>query len=249
MGVARFLVLLVLVVAQAACQPDPSPATIELYQPGPVERILFPEKRHTPPSTIRPRRHVPIPTGALETVSIKLSRGGCFGTCPIYKVELRGDGQAIYEGGCFTLVPGRRVYKVSPEAVAKLVERFRAADFWSLEPSYRAQITDSPTYWVTLSIGGQTRTVEDYIGKSVGMPPEVAELEAAIDDAAGSPRWTIGDDRTITDLAAGGFQFKSAEGARMLALARWQGRYELAQGLKARGAPEPSPNAGLICDR
>jgi hypothetical protein len=199
------------------------------------------------PAVVRARHHTLLPVAPLATVVIRLERDACFGTCPVYSVELRGTGDAIYEGGCFTMVPGRRTERIDPRVIAELMEQFRKADFWSLQPAYRAQITDSPTNRVTLTIGGQTKTVEDYVGKMVGMPPEVTALEDAIDRATGSARWTVSDEPTLQKLEAEGLRFDSREGARMLALARLNRREDLARFLAARGAPESPPTAGLIC--
>src|SRR3569833_3749029 len=58
----------------------------------------------------RPRRHVAPPTPPLEKVHIGLERSGCYGTCPGYRVELFGDGTAIYEGTGYVDVLGRHRY-------------------------------------------------------------------------------------------------------------------------------------------
>lgn len=232
----------------AGCAPPPSDVpSIKPYRPGFFERALFPNKAPKRAKVVHPRRHVPVPQGPLETVLVRLERTVCFGTCPAYSVELRGTGEVVYQGGCFTMVPGRHVKQVDPQVVAALVEQFRNTDFWSLREVYRAQITDHPTYRVTLSIDGQTKTVEDYVGEAMGMPPEVSDLETAIDMAAGSARWISGDEPTLRALEASGVRFDTKEGARMLALAREHQREDIARFLLVRGAPESGPNAASTC--
>jgi hypothetical protein len=137
----------------------------------------------------RPNGHVGMPRGPLASVRIKLERTACFGTCPVYSVELRGDGAVVYQGYNFVAVCGRQKYRIPPADVAKLVETARQMDFWSLDRQYRSRVTDNPTQFVSLTIGGQTKVVEDYVGESVGMPPAVTALEVAIDRAAGIDRW------------------------------------------------------------
>ncbi len=126
----------------------------------------------------------PIPAGGLRTVHIKLERGQCFGTCPAYSVEIDGDGKVEYHGDEFVLAKGHRTQTISLAAVASLLDKFRAADFWSLRPQYVARMTDNSHYRVTLTIGGQTKSVIDYVGREVGMPASVTELEDEIDRVA-----------------------------------------------------------------
>lgn len=49
---------------------------------------------------------------ALETISYEA--GPCFGACPIYKVTVRSDGTATFEGINFTAVRGVRQFRVTP---------------------------------------------------------------------------------------------------------------------------------------
>lgn len=114
-------------------------------------------------------------------VTISLSRSICYGFCPSYRVTIHGDGTVRYIGQCFVAVRGIHDYQVPAADVAKLVEEFEAANFFSLRDSYRAHITDNPTYTLTLTIGVRTKTVSDYVGKMDGMPEIVTTLENAVD--------------------------------------------------------------------
>jgi hypothetical protein len=134
-----------------------------------------------------------VPAGNLQTVHIKLERGPCLGRCPVYSVEIDGNGKVEYKGDQFVLVKGRRTRTIAPSDVAALLDKFRAADFWSLRPAYAASVTDIPEYRITLTIGEQTKSVVDYLGGDVGMPRRVGELETDIDRLAGTERW-VGPD-------------------------------------------------------
>src|SRR5262245_47990403 len=39
-----------------------------------------------------------------NSIKIVLSRTGCYGTCPSYKVEVHGDGAVLYDGGSFVAI-------------------------------------------------------------------------------------------------------------------------------------------------
>lgn len=193
-----------------------------------------------PPPTV----HVPVPLGPLESVQITLDRSGCYGTCPIYDVTIRGDGTVAYSGGSFVLVEGEHRAATSKATVQCLLDAFRAADFWSFAPNYEAPITDSATYKLKLSIGGQQKEVVDYVGEAIGMPKAVTELERLV-DAAASTSFVRGDQSTIAVLEAENFDFHSAEAGTLLVRAVQYAPDEVVLGLLAKGSPvdarEPSP--------
>ena len=52
--------------------------------------------------------------------------------------------------------------------------------------------TDFPTYVISVSFDGKTKSVTDYIGAEIGMPQGVTDLEDAIDRTAHTEKWTTG---------------------------------------------------------
>ncbi|UHQ22867.1 DUF6438 domain-containing protein [Lysobacter sp. 5GHs7-4] len=167
----------------------------------------------------RPQQRRPLPVVPLDQVRIVLTRGPCFGDCPSYRVELRGDGQAVYEGSAFVDVEGRHAYRVPPERVAALVDSLRAKDLWSLRTGYRARITDNPTYVLSLTLGDQTHVIEDYVGERAGMPRAVSAFEREVDEAARSQMWLQLTPEAVQRLKSEGFDFASTAGADLLARA------------------------------
>lgn len=167
----------------------------------------------------RPERQVALPEVPLQDVRIVLKRTGCFGTCPSYRVEVRGDGQVTYEGQGFVDVEGRHVFHVPPADVAALVESARGKDLWSLRPRYFYPITDNPSYSITLDMGGQVHGIDDYVGEEVGMPHAVSEFEGDVDRLSRALNWVhLGTD-AVSALEDEGFDFDSPAGASLLARA------------------------------
>lgn len=174
-----------------------------------------------------------------SNLRISLARSACFGDCPDYSVTIDGKGEVLFttlspalEGaseahrrfgpGRGVLLPGEHRASINRATLDALIERFRAAHFFGLEPEYRAMITDNPTYVLQFETGDRRWTVTDYVGQHVGMPPVVTELEEAIDRAAGTARWVAGDESSIAALRKEGFDFgsqRAAELAAYLALA------------------------------
>jgi ankyrin repeat protein len=163
-----------------------------------------------------------------DRLSIVLERTGCFGNCPHYRVEIRGDGTVSFETNDFepdstprlspigVLVPGKHVSRISRSEVDSLVEHFRSARFFGLKDRYEASITDNPYYTLTFRAGSRSKTVVDYVGHQVGMPEAVTRLEDEVDRVAGTARWIRGDGGAVETLTAEGFDFSSPAAARML---------------------------------
>jgi hypothetical protein len=117
---------------------------------------------------------------------IRLERGACFGTCPAYSVEVDADGAVVFRGDRFVTCLGERRWGISRRAVVRLVAAADRADLFALKDEYRSRITDQPQYRIELTRRGRTKRLTDYVGRSVGMPATVTELEHAVDEIAGT---------------------------------------------------------------
>lgn len=163
-----------------------------------------------------PRVHRPLPAVPLDKIRIALSRSGCFGTCPAYSVEIRGTGEATYTGQAFVDIVGSHTYPVPTKDVEELVESVRAADLWSLRSGYHAQITDQPTYTLTLDMGGEVHSIEDYAGRLSGMPRAVSEFEEQVDRVGRTKDWISLSGEALDALRAEHFDFYSSAAGELL---------------------------------
>jgi hypothetical protein len=128
-----------------------------------------------------------------NTLRMTLTRTSCFGSCPDYSVEVRGDGRIIYEGNRCVAVNGHHDGWIPASRVEELFEEFRRADFFSLRSGYFELSTDLPTYVITLKYDRVSKTVTDYGGRRAGMPEAVTHLENAIDEIAQTDAWVRGE--------------------------------------------------------
>lgn len=172
-----------------------------------------------------------------KEISIQLSRSGCLGSCPSYSIAVRGDGEVVYHGDHFVSIPGTYTSHITDSAVSTLLEKFRAANFPGLENSYRAGITDSPTYSLQLKLGPKTKVVEDHIGAWVGMPAVVTELEDAVDKAADSARWVSSGPGTLAAMEQAGIAINSVQSGQILRTAVLSGDLMTVRSLISAGAP------------
>lgn len=166
-----------------------------------------------------PARHRPLPTVALDQVTIALERTACFGTCPDYRVRIHGDGTVEYQGSGFVDVLGTHVYRIPKEQVDALVAKLRQADLWSMDRSYRAMTTDNPTYELTLRMGDQVHAIEDYVGTAMGMPHAVRDFEEEVDRVGRTSEWKNLSMAAVDQLQREGFDFRSRAAADLLARA------------------------------
>lgn len=146
-----------------------------------------------------PAETPPVTPPAANNVEIRLERGVCFGFCPAYTVTISGDGQVRYNGARFVNVVGERSAAIPREDVARLVARFDEIGFDRLNDAYRANVTDLPTYRVSITRNGRTKTIVDYGGVGAGMPRSVRDLQVEIDRVAGTAQWVLRDGQPVRD--------------------------------------------------
>jgi hypothetical protein len=153
----------------------------------------------------------------LGDVEITLRRGPCQCCCPIYTVNVHGDGRVVFTAGSIgVLLPGTHEDRIAPEAVAALLERFLKAGFFKLRSSYLApESSDLPRYVLTVDTGQRHKSVADQMGAGAGMPKVVTELERAVDEAAGTARWLRGRAGLMAWLEGQNFDFQSPDAARL----------------------------------
>jgi len=163
---------------------------------------------------------VPFPS-VDDTTSLRvtLERSPCFGDCPIYKVEIHGDGSVFYKGEGLVAISGRHRATIPKESVDRLVAAFREARFFSLLDSYSTRSSDGSTQTVSISFDGHTKTVVDYYGREAGMPEKALALEDLVDVIAGTDRWVKGDADSIAELRAEGWDFSATDEEHQKAVA------------------------------
>lgn len=186
-----------------------------------------------------PRSHVAPPAGdpALMTLSLT-SR---FGSFKAYHVELHGDGTAIYASEDPDDPMGPQTYSLAPADVQGLIKAAGAADFWSLRDLYR----DAPDYFssslqqYSLTLGGKTKSVTDYITGRSGTPSALSTFNARIQAVAKVSFWRYPTLETVAQLKRNGFDFTSARGGHLLQnfTGNLQVKDEVLSELMADGAP------------
>jgi hypothetical protein len=127
-----------------------------------------------------------------------LERTECYGFCPAYRVEIRGDGTVVYDGRRFVRVTGKQTSRAPAEKVAALFEHFERAGFTAMDAEYTYPVTDNPTATLTFTVNGKAKSVRDYppchkesVNAAAPPPPELCALEKEVDEVAGTRQWTV----------------------------------------------------------
>jgi len=142
----------------------------------------------------------PVEAPAAEgPVLITLQRSACYGFCPVYRVTISGEGEVVFTGQAFVNVVGERRANIPRADVQRLLQRFDEVNFDSLRDAYRAQVSDLPTYTVTLERNGQRKSVVDYGGVSAGMPRAIRDLQDEIDRVANTSQWVLRNGQPVRD--------------------------------------------------
>ena len=117
----------------------------------------------------------------------------CFGSCPQYDVHVFRDGKVTWNGEAGVERQGHAEIRIDAAKANELIERFRTVEFWSLCDKYSVGVTDLPTDWVEVQLGGKVKKVSDY---GATAPELVRTLLAAVEQAADSHQWVHSDPKT-----------------------------------------------------
>ena len=128
---------------------------------------------------------------------ITLERTACFGTCPIYKLEIFADGQVVYEGKDFVRRKGKVQGRMTKAAVQQLVREFNRINYMSLDDEYISEgpncpewWTDSPSAVTSINWKGRKKTIRHYHGcRGAKVLDQLTALETKIDQLANTKRW------------------------------------------------------------
>lgn len=128
---------------------------------------------------------------------ITLERTACFGTCPIYKLEIFADGKVVYEGRDFVKRKGKAQGRITKAQVQQLVREFNRINYLSLDDEYVSEGPGCPEWWTDSSSAvtsinwkGRNKTIRHYHGcRGAKVLHQLTALENTIDQVANTKRW------------------------------------------------------------
>lgn len=118
---------------------------------------------------------------------IRLSRAACFGTCPVYSVQIFADGRVVYEGQRNVLNVGKFSSSLE-EAKAKLLfEELKQLNWSSYPDSYPIDNVDFPQF----KLEYQSQDLNKSIKANSNAAPELLELAKQIDLISAKLNYTL----------------------------------------------------------
>jgi len=124
----------------------------------------------------------------IDTV-FKLSRGACFGNCPVYNFTILNDGTVIWEGVKNTAKLGMHIAKLDQQKINELQLQARLIlnkGFKSFYPEKKHEIIpDFPT--AVYNFFDQTQSKKIVVNNSA--PKQISELREKIETWLGNTEW------------------------------------------------------------
>jgi hypothetical protein len=118
-----------------------------------------------------------------NTLTMTLRRLGCYGTCPVYRLDIHGDGTVRYKGTRCVATTGERETHIPVDRVRRLYDAFLKAEFFWTFDNYKT-IIDGGGDEVIIAFDDHKKSVW-----GMAMPIEIAQLKEAIDKAADVKQW------------------------------------------------------------
>lgn len=124
---------------------------------------------------------------ALPFTRISFERTGCYGTCPVYRVDFHRDGRAELEGREHAPHPGEWQGTLGAHGFGLMSLLLERMPLSVLRDSYAAPWTDDETVVLEVELAdGSVRSVRDYGRQS---PPELQALFALIESHVDRIDW------------------------------------------------------------
>ena len=122
-----------------------------------------------------------------EEKIIEMTKGPCYGRCPVFTISIYDNKMAAYRGKQFTERKGLWVKKLEKEEYNKLTTAFKNANLWQFNDMYKGQVPDLQTVTIAYTEGERSKSVK---GKD-GRPETILNLEEMLDNLANSTGWEL----------------------------------------------------------
>jgi len=116
---------------------------------------------------------------------VGLQKGACFGSCPVYTLEIDKTGMAQFDGQRFTDKIGKHQLLLDKAQLQKIANAFNTAALESFKSEYKSNSSDLPEINLSFKNTGIDKTI---IGKD-NRPEEVLALQTMLEEIVESEGW------------------------------------------------------------
>jgi hypothetical protein len=110
--------------------------------------------------------------------SVMMGRGACYGTCPVYTIEVFENGTMIYNGKNFVDKLGFYEKKISPKDAVDFIKKFNSLRPDTLAQSFEMRIPDLPTVYYFINYTDSVK----HIFNADGGPIELKNFAKTFED-------------------------------------------------------------------
>jgi hypothetical protein len=124
---------------------------------------------------------------------ITLERQPCFGTCPVYLINVFRDGTVIYLGINHVAVTGVHISQIEPSEVEWLVQEMELSGYFGWNDEYTQMlVTDQPYAITSITTDDESKRIVRYDGDP-NAPIGLVRFEDRIDRVTNSAQWVQGE--------------------------------------------------------
>lgn len=106
---------------------------------------------------------------------VMLTKGACFGACPVYDGTIFGDGTVEYLGRMHTQHEGQWLGTVEASTLCTLKKLIEENNVMTMKENHvNTDVQDAPMHTLTIEYGGSKRVIR----WNLGMPEQVRDIEA-----------------------------------------------------------------------
>lgn len=127
--------------------------------------------------------------------AVRLERQPCFGTCPVYVVDVDSGGRVRFDGRAHVQTMGTATADIAREDFRGMANRLVQSGMMSFDSTYvagapgcGAYATDMPIVTLSVVVDGATRQIRHDYG-CTGAPRALRGLHAMVDSVANISRW------------------------------------------------------------
>lgn len=113
-----------------------------------------------------------------KITEISMERTVCSGTCPVYTVTFKKNGESFYEGKDYVKKIGPYTGNIDEKEFERLAELVERLSFRELEENYSIPIEDHANVIISVNYGDRVKGVDNYADSG---PVEVWAIEKVID--------------------------------------------------------------------
>ncbi len=117
---------------------------------------------------------------------VSLSRGPCYGDCPVFELVVRSDGRLWLSGGELRGVQGERLGRVEPEVLRRVMGQLFRSGVLRLAPRYDSDSTDQATVRLRMELANQVVRISDY-GEAA--PPVFESMASTLEALVDAATW------------------------------------------------------------